>query len=463
MNLKQFLVHKDVTIREALEKIDANTNGIVMVHDDNDVVIGTVTDGDIRQNLLANKTLNDSVQICMNPNFVSASEDLPREQMLKIFSSKLRVVPILDAEGHLIKIVKSDSLRSNPQSRLSAHARAPVRISFGGGGSDVTNFFSEGAGAVINSTVSLYAHAAMRLRDDSKIIIESLDLRERETYDNLGALMSGVSNIPLIRAVIELLEPNFGFELQVHSDYPISSGLGGSSAVIASVLGCFNEFRLDKWNLYELSELAYQVERLHLDIAGGWQDQYATVFGGINFMEFKLEQNIVHPLRITKECKIQLEDSLVLCDTGIKHDSNNIHIEQRETLQTNATVHELVRDNVKMTYQMRDKLLKGDLSNFGKLLNDAWQNKRRFADSISSSNLDGIYESAIKNGATGGKLLGAGGGGFFLFYVQPWKKFKLLRFLESKGLSVQPFRFDDLGLCSWTMREANSSSVVSKW
>jgi D-glycero-alpha-D-manno-heptose-7-phosphate kinase len=266
--------------------------------------------------------------------------------------------------------------------------------------------------------------------------------------------------MPLIRAVIELLEPDYGFELQVHSDYPISSGLGGSSSVIAAVLGCFNEFRLDKWDLYELSELAYQVERLHLNIAGGWQDQYATVFGGVNFMEFKLEQNIVHPLRLTNECKIQLENSLVLCDTGIKHDSNNIHIEQRKTLQTNSNVHKLVQDNVELTFMMRDNLLKGNLSNFGCLLNQAWQNKQRFAGGISSTVLDEIYEAATQNGASGGKLLGAGGGGFFLFYVQPWKKFELLRFLESKGLGVQPFRFDDLGLRSWTMRETNSSSVV---
>jgi D-glycero-alpha-D-manno-heptose-7-phosphate kinase len=396
----------------------------------------------------------------MNPNFVSASEKLSREHMLKIFSSDLRVVPILDSQGCLVDIIKYDSLKSSPQNKLSSHARAPVRISFGGGGSDVTNFFSEAAGAVINSTISLYAHAAMRLRDDSKIVIESLDLEKRETYDDLSSLMSGKSDMPLIRAVIELLEPDYGFELQVHSDYPISSGLGGSSSVIAAVLGCFNEFRLDKWDLYELSELAYQVERLHLNIAGGWQDQYATVFGGVNFMEFKLEQNIVHPLRLTNECKIQLENSLVLCDTGIKHDSNNIHIEQRKTLQTNSNVHKLVQDNVELTFMMRDNLLKGNLSNFGCLLNQAWQNKQRFAGGISSTVLDEIYEAATQNGASGGKLLGAGGGGFFLFYVQPWKKFELLRFLESKGLGVQPFRFDDLGLRSWTMRETNSSSVV---
>lgn len=459
MNLKQFLVHKDVTIREALAKIDVNKKGIVMVHDDNHIVVGTVTDGDIRQNLLANKMLNDPVKICMNVNFVSARGNPQREQILKIFSSNVRVLPILDVEGHLVKIVTSDSLRSSPQGRLSAHARAPVRLSFGGGGSDVTNFFSEIGGAVINSTVSLYTHTAMRLRDDSKIIIESLDLGEREAFGNFDDLKFGASNLPLIRAVIEIIEPEFGFELQVHSDYPFSSGLGGSSAVVASILGCFNELRLDKWNLYELSELAYQVERLHLNIAGGWQDQYATVFGGINFMEFKLEKNIVYPLRLTKECKFQLENSLVLVDTGIKHNSDDIHIKQRQALQVNPAIHGLVKDNVEMTYQMRDMLLKGDLSNFGKLLNDAWQNKRCFAENISSSKLDDIYDFAIENGATGGKLLGAGGGGFFLFYVQPWKKFELLHSLKSKGLMAQPFSFDELGLCSWTVRE----SVDSMW
>ena len=112
----------------------------------------------------------------------------------------------------------------------------------------------------------------------------------------------------------------------------MSSGLGGSAAVSASILGCFNQFKTDKWTRHELSELAFQAERLYLGIAGGWQDQYATIFGGLNFIEFESKQNIIHPLRIDKEIINELEESLILCDTGKGHDSGEIHEDQRSML-----------------------------------------------------------------------------------------------------------------------------------
>jgi D-glycero-alpha-D-manno-heptose-7-phosphate kinase len=233
----------------------------------------------------------------------------------------------------------------------------------------------------------------------------------------------------------------------------MGSGLGGSAVVSAAILGCFNQFRQDKWDLHELAELAYQAERLYFGIAGGWQDQYATVFGGVNFMEFRMEQNIVHPLRIPADILLELEESLVLCDTGNVHDSGSIHQDQRRLMQQD-NVQKKVQSNVDLTYEIRNHLLRGRLFQFGQSLNTAWQLKRQFSNKISNPFLDQIYDEALQHGAIGGKLLGAGAGGFFLFYALPFHRHQLAEWLESKGLKIQPFRFDPEGLRAWSVRES---------
>ena len=232
----------------------------------------------------------------------------------------------------------------------------------------------------------------------------------------------------------------------------MNSGLGGSAVVSASILGCFNQFRRDQWDSHELAELAYQAERLHLRIAGGWQDQYATVFGGFNFMEFRMDQNIVHPLRIQPDTLLELEESLVLCDTGTTHDSNDIHRDQRLQM-AHADIRKQVQTNVELSYRMRNQLLRGKLLQFGQSLHEAWQFKRQYSSKVSTRRLDDIYNGACSHGAVGGKLLGAGGGGFFIFYVPPFRKHELLTYLQEMKLRVQPFRFEQDGLRAWTVRE----------
>jgi D-glycero-alpha-D-manno-heptose-7-phosphate kinase len=255
----------------------------------------------------------------------------------------------------------------------------------------------------------------------------------------------------LIQAVIKTVNPDFGFELDLYSDFPMSSGLGGSAVVAASILGCFNQFRKDQWSLHELSELAYEAERLHQGVEGGWQDQYATIFGGFNFIEFKMDQNVVHPLRIPPEILLELEESLVLCNTGIQHNSGNIHKDQRSQMRS-KNKQALVQKNVDLCYKLRNQLLRGSLMEFGKSLDTAWKFKRDLSNEISNSQLDGIYDQAMMNGAIGGKLLGAGGGGFFLFFVPPSSKHLLLSHLEKEGLKASPFRFESDGLKSWKVR-----------
>ncbi len=452
MNLKDIQISKDKTLREAIKLIDKNKSGTIFIIDSKKIVRGVATDGDIRRKLLEGATLDDCLEKIYNKNFIFFGEDTSREILIKKLDTEVSVIPILDKDGRLLEVASRKHYPITKEENIFAQSRAPVRISFGGGGSDLTHFFDKDGGAVINSAISIYSHATLKKRNDNKIIIHSDDLGKTLDANNLEDALKKKGEFGLIQSVIKLIEPVFGFELFLHSDFPMKSGLGGSATLVAAILGCFNQFRNDPWDKYEMAELAFQAERLDLGIAGGWQDQYASVFGGFNFLEFKKDQNIVHPLKIQKNTLLQLEESLLLCDTGTIHESGDIHSDQKKEMR-NKNISQLVKSNVALCYEMRDQLLRGRLNDFAISLDKAWQAKRQFSSKISSSKLDNIYKNALKNGAIGGKLLGAGGGGFFLFFVKPEKRFSLTKHLIGAGLNPTNFKFEPEGLQGWKVRD----------
>lgn len=453
MKLNLFLIESSSRLRDALQAIELNHHGVIFVTDKNSAVVALATDGDIRRYLLEGGSLDDSIINCSNESFVSGEPATSHELLLKKLDNSIRIIPILDGSRRLVDLITKENLSTRSEGAVFARARAPVRVSFGGGGSDLTHYFaSNGGGAVINSTISIYSHATLRIRKDRRVVIRSIDLGEDLDVADLQTAFAVSGKFELVTAVLRSINPDFGFELLLHSDFPMNSGLGGSAVVSACILGCFNEFRRDKWDQHEIAEIAYQAERHDLGVAGGWQDQYATVFGGLNFMEFSMEQNVVHPLRIKRETLLELEECLVLCDTKVPHDSGDVHEDQRQQM-SDSNVRDLVKANVKLCYSLRNSLLRGQLSQFGVLLDKAWQLKRQFSSKISSSYLDRIYEEAKLHGATGGKLLGAGGGGFFLFYAPYDRKHELITHLKTSGLNISPFGFEENGLQSWTVRE----------
>lgn len=452
MNKDNFIVYKGSSLKDALKQIDKNENGFVVVCDKSNKAIGIATDGDIRRYLISSNDLNQTIDNCMNSNFVYAFENSSHENIYKKIDSEIKVIPVLDKEMKLISIYTKDNLPKRDEVSTSSKAKSPVRISFGGGGSDTTAYFSKYDGAVVNATISLYSYASLFKRNDLKISIDSLDLNKKITIDNFNSLNSLSEEFGLIKSVIKTIKPNFGFNLIIHSDFPRGSGLGGSSAVCASIIGCFNEFRIDKWNDYEIAEIAYESERLQHDVAGGWQDQYSTVFGGFNFMEFKANQNLIHPLRIKKQTLLELENNIILCYSNLTHKDDNIHRTQKSNTSTESIIKN-IQKNVELCYKTRDHLLKDELESFGAILNKTWELKKTFAKEISNEYLNNIYSNALKNGATGGKLLGAGGGGYFIFYVQPEEKNNFLKWANDQKIKHTSFKFVEEGLCSWTTRQ----------
>ena len=455
---EKYLVSQNASIREALGKIEQNHLGFIFSCDEQGKVLGLATDGDIRRSLIKGASIDESISKCTNANFISADRSTPREKLIKRLDGHIQFIPLLDDLGKLSSIISKDYLPLDDEKAVYVRSRAPVRISFGGGGSDLTHYFENSSGAVINTAVSIYSHGVMRVRDDSKIIINSLDLNATLTANNLKDALSQEGPFGLIQSLMHVVQPKYGFELCLNSDFPVGSGLGGSATLSAVVLGCFNMLRKDQWNQHELAEIAFQAERLHLGIAGGWQDQYAAVFGGFNFIEFHADENIVSPIRLQSDIALELEESLVLCDTGIDHHSGNIHDDQKATMASESVL-KMVKKNVELTYSTRKYLLRGDLVKFAECLDAAWRLKRNFSSMISSDHIDAIYEGALDNGALGGKLLGAGGGGFFIFYVPPFKKHTLMAYLTSKNLTIQPFRFEPDGLKTWTSREHANHSI----
>ncbi len=452
MKKSNYVVSESSTIRDGLEKIKLNSIGMVFVVDKNDKVIGVATDGDIRSSLLDKASLLDSIKKCFNPDFIWSKNSDSRESILKLLDSKIKAVPILDKNMELVDVITSSRFPIVIEKDIYARSKAPVRISFAGGGSDLTHYFMDDGGAVLNASISLYSHATLRPRRDFKIRISSLDLGETNEYENLDSMLISRDNFGLFRSLLQLIRPDFGFDLSINSDFPFGSGLGGSSSVMIAICGCFNELRKDRWSDHELAEIAFQAERISMNISGGWQDQYATVFGGLNFIEFKNDNNLISPLRLRDKSVFELEECLYLFEVTSGRNSGDIHDDQESTMR-DPKIQELVRKNVSHCYSMRDYLLRGKLTEFGEGLNLAWSMKRQFSKKISNDLIDEMYNFALKSGASGGKLLGAGGGGFFLFFVQHSKKNDFLLAMKENGHEETRFNFDQSGMQSWTSRE----------
>ena len=450
--LKLFVVSQDDSIADAFKKIDENASGTVFVASAEKKICGIATDGDIRRYLLKNNNINHKIIECMNTRFFSVAPNADREMILKKLDSSFSVVPVIDENNNLIQVYTRKDFPLRQEKQVIARAKSPVRISFSGGGSDLTHYFSQYGGSVMNATIKMYSHATLLKRNDGKISICSADLNESVECESIQELKES-GKVKLLASAIELINPGFGFHLEVYSDFPVGSGLGGSAVVLSSIIGCFNQFREDKWDNYEVAELAFQAERLTLNVVGGWQDQYATVFGGFNFMEFSEEQNVVHPLRVSNNTILELEENLILCYSNHTRNSSNIHEEQKETYQSDGAIKEIVKLNKDLTIKFKTNLLRGQLTDFGEMLHRGWMMKKNLTKSISNNHLDEIYQLAMENGAIGGKLLGAGGGGYFLFYAKPLHKFKLVKALKEKGLRVEPVNFDHDGLQTWSIRE----------
>ncbi len=330
-------------------------------------------------------------------------------------------------------------------------AKAPLRLSFAGGGTDVPPFPATHGGAVLNATINRYAYATLRPRNDDEIELESLDFG-MAVRCRAGDQLIFDGQLDLLKAAIRKLWDSTagGFDLLVHSSAPPGSGLGLSSTVMVAMIGLLMEFQRIPLTDYEIAEYAYTLEREDLGLSGGLQDQYAATFGGFNFIEFFGDHVVVTPLRIKSEIINELEHNLLLCYTGSTHISDGIIADQTTRLVAGETeTVEGLKLQKELAAEMKKALLQGRLLGFAELLGEAWRQKKRLSPRIATSFIDEAYETALKHGAISGKVTGAGGGGYMLFYCDYRHKHRVAEELTKMGASVTDFAFDMTGLTTW--------------
>lgn len=335
---------------------------------------------------------------------------------------------------------------------LLIRSRAPLRISFAGGGTDVEPFASDRGGLVLSATINRYCHATLIPRSDGEIDLESLDYGIiSQFFSSQNLTLNG--ELDLVKAVVKrLYGGNQGFSLFTHSDAPPGSGLGSSSTMIVTLLGVFRQWLNMPMTQYELAELAYEVERLDLGIKGGKQDQYAAAFGGFNLIEFHNDGVLVEPLRIPDDVLNELHYQLLLCYTKKTRLSAKIIESQIDNyLHRQESALQALENTKDLTLQMKKALLLGKCHEFGELLHEVWVNKRRFADGITDESIDILYHLARSHGALGGKILGAGGGGHLLLYCPYQRKHQVIDALKAAGTEIVPFSFEQGGLSVWTV------------
>jgi D-glycero-alpha-D-manno-heptose-7-phosphate kinase len=335
-------------------------------------------------------------------------------------------------------------------------SRAPLRLGLAGGGTDVSPYSDLYGGAVLNATVSLYAYASIEPRSDKKIVIKSIDKdyifegpsKKTLAIDGNLDIIKGVYN----RVVKEYALKPLSLTLTTYVDAPAGSGLGTSSTLVTAVLGAFSEWLKLPLGEYDMARLAYEIERTDLGMAGGKQDQYAATFGGINFMEFYDNGKvIVNPLRIKDQVLNELSNNIVLYYTKTSRISSEIiHEQQKNVKAGSASSVDAMHKLKELAIAMKEAILKGNLDTIGELLNLSWEYKKQMADRITNSQIDKIYTAAIAAGATGGKISGAGGGGFMFFYCPGITRYKVIKALEQFGGHYRRYEFTKQGLETWT-------------
>ena len=339
-------------------------------------------------------------------------------------------------------------------------SKAPLRLGLAGGGSDVSPYSEIYGGAVLNATIDQYAYCTIEETFTNSIVINASDLNLKKKYPSVLTLpIDGV--LDLHKGVYNRIVKDFkitkplSFKITTYCDAPPGSGLGSSSTMVVAILKAFTEWLNLPLGDYDMAYLAYQIERIDLGLNGGKQDQYAATFGGFNFIEFyKDDKVIVNPLKMKRWIVDELEVSMVLFYTGASRSSDKIIREQQENTQQGKRLPTEATHRIKQnSYIMKDFLLKGNIVEFAKALGKEWENKKKMATSITNDKIEKIYEAALKSGAYGGKVSGAGGGGFMFFTIDPVKRLKLISNLNKFNGNVLNFHFSDNGCHAWRVNE----------
>ena len=314
----------------------------------------------------------------------------------------------------------------------------PLRISFCGGGTDISPYKEKYGGATLDATINLYVRAS----------IEPHYINVIRSVDFVGDPDYFLSNLPILDSICEQLGTNNKYRITCQSDVPRGSGLGSSSAfavlfthLVAASLG-------KTLRPQEVAEIAIRAERWYADLPGGVQDQYACAYPGFNLFEFSTYTEII-PIKLLTQQVHSLQEHLLLCWTGVTRTTDNIIVDQQSRYDNPRTI-EVLDDLKLMTYEAEEALLAGKYGILGIIMHEAWGLKKSLSAKITNPTIDSVYNKITQAGAYGGKLCGAGGGGHMLLVVPVKERDKIISVVETNGWRVVPFSFDGVGTLLWT-------------
>lgn len=334
-------------------------------------------------------------------------------------------------------------------------SKAPLRLGLAGGGTDVSPYSDIYGGLVLNATIDLYAYCTIVELDVPEIRINSYDSACFKSFPLVGELpVEGEA--PLIKGVYNRVVRQFGgvpcgFEITTYNDAPVGSGLGTSSTMVVCILKAFVEWMGLPLGDYEISRMAYEIERKELCLSGGKQDQYAAAFGGFNFMEFLPDDRvIVNPLKVKRWIVDELEASMLLYFTGVSRKGGEIIDEQRRNASAGASEAVEAMHRIRQSaVDMKTAILKGDMHAFAAIIAAAWEDKQKMSGAITTDVIREAFEVAMSAGALAGKVSGAGGGGFIMFVVDPRSRKRVESALSQLDGYVMPFQFTEGGAHGW--------------
>lgn len=339
---------------------------------------------------------------------------------------------------------------------LNVRARAPLRLGLAGGGTDLSPYCDEFGGNVLNATIDRFAYAHIRTNRIGALVLRARDVDMEEVLE--PSLDHSVhEGLVLHRAVYSHMMRNYcdgvalPLTISTTIDVPAGSGLGASSALVVALVEAFRSALQLPLGPYEVARLAFEIERVHIGLAGGRQDQYSAAFGGLNFIEFLPgDRAIVNPLRIRREHLNEFEASLVICFSGQSRHSENIIKEQVAGLKqldskTVENMHKLKQDAI----EMKVALLKGDIRGTADILGRSWAAKKATAAGVATEQVERLFAEAMAADAWAGKVSGAGGGGFLMFLTDPENVYRLKKVLNSAGGHASSVKFNFDGAEGW--------------
>ena len=336
-------------------------------------------------------------------------------------------------------------------------ARAPLRISFSGGGTDLPPYPEERGGVVLNATINRYAYATLRFLPDKILRVNSRDFKTIVHY-GLDEPLVYDGKLDLIKACLRRLMPEItvesnGLELYLETDVPAGSGLGGSSSLVVAAIGALRKWQHLPLDNYQMAHLAWMIEREDVGFPGGMQDQYAAVFGGFNFIEFNGSNKvIVNPLRVDPRIVNELQYNMLLVYVGRRKHQNVIEEQVTGYVKRKKNVLDAMDRMKALALEAKNALITGKLNELGAILHEGWLEKKRTATSVSTSHIDEMYEEARRLGVIGGKVSGAGGGGFMFLYCPFDRKAAVAERLTQMGGQVSSVAFEFEGMRSWTWK-----------